>query len=210
MIRPLLAVALLVAFVMPVGAQQAKEDTPTVDIEAGRALLYTCGGCHGVPGYENAYPNYRVPRIAGQYSKYLVSALEQYASGARSHPTMGAQAGSLSPKQIRNVAAYLGSLERKQPVTYAPEAPLPKAAETCVACHGKDGQSIDPQYPRLAGQYASYIAQTLHEYRNGGRDNAIMKGFAAALSEDDIEALAKYYAGLPSTMDDLHDHLQGD
>lgn len=80
------------------------------DKAAGRTLVYTCHGCHGVPGYENAYPRYPVPRIAGQNEQYLLNALHEYQSGDRTHPTMGAQAQSLSDKEIADIAAYLSSL----------------------------------------------------------------------------------------------------
>jgi cytochrome c553 len=80
------------------------------DAQAGRALVYTCGGCHGVTGYKNAYPNYHVPRIAGQNYDYLVAALTEYKKGERAHPTMRAQGESLSEQDISNIAAYLSSL----------------------------------------------------------------------------------------------------
>ena len=80
------------------------------DAKAGRTLVYTCGGCHGVTGYKNAYPNYHVPRIAGQNYDYIVSALNEYKTGQRSHPTMRAQAESLSEQEIHNIAAYLSSI----------------------------------------------------------------------------------------------------
>ncbi|TCV97285.1 cytochrome c553 [Luteibacter rhizovicinus] len=80
---------------------------------------------------------------------------------------------------------------------------------TCVACHGQDGNAIDPQYPRLAGQYASYLSRALHEYRDGGRDNAIMKGFAAALSDQDIDDVSAYFSSLPTKLDGLEHHIQG-
>lgn len=80
------------------------------DADHGRELVYTCAGCHGVPGYENAYPNYRVPRIVGQNYDYLVSALTEYAEGNRSHPTMQAQAQSLTEQDIKDIATYLSSL----------------------------------------------------------------------------------------------------
>lgn len=80
------------------------------DPQAGRPLVYTCGGCHGVTGYKNAYPNYHVPRIAGQNYDYLVAALTQYKQGERAHPTMRAQGESLSAQDINNIAAYLSSI----------------------------------------------------------------------------------------------------
>jgi cytochrome c553 len=82
------------------------------DKAAGRKLIYTCAGCHGVPGYSNAYPQYPVPKIAGQNEQYIVNALHGYQSGERTHPTMGAQAQSLSDTDIQNVAAYLSSLAK--------------------------------------------------------------------------------------------------
>jgi len=85
-------------------------DADKGDASVGHALVYTCGGCHGVTGYKNAYPNYHVPRIAGQNYDYLVAALTEYKKGERAHPTMRAQGESLSDEDIRNIAAYLSSL----------------------------------------------------------------------------------------------------
>lgn len=76
----------------------------------GRTLVYTCAGCHGVPGYTNAYPNYPVPKIAGQNEQYLVNALNGYKNGERTYPTMVAQAESLSEQNIKDIAAYLSSV----------------------------------------------------------------------------------------------------
>ena len=80
------------------------------DKDAGRIKVYTCAGCHGVPGYKNAYPNYHVPRIAGQNFEYLVAALNGYKKGEREHPTMRAQGESLSQQDIEDISAYLASL----------------------------------------------------------------------------------------------------
>ncbi|MGA8278505.1 MAG: cytochrome c [Rhodanobacteraceae bacterium] len=84
-------------------------------------------------------------------------------------------------------------------------------AVACEACHGKDGNAdIDPQYPRLAGQYADYLAMGLHEYKDGRRNNPIMAGFTKPLSDQDIDNLAAYFSSLPGKLTDLHGHLQGD
>lgn len=100
-----------VMFVVSLFASSAfAADSDKGDAQAGRALVYTCGGCHGVTGYNNAYPNYHVPRIGGQNYDYLVSALTEYKKGERTHPTMRAQGESLSEQDIRNIAAYLSSL----------------------------------------------------------------------------------------------------
>ncbi|WP_426688736.1 c-type cytochrome [Rhodanobacter ginsengiterrae] len=82
-------------------------------------------------------------------------------------------------------------------------------AATCFACHGVDGNSVDPQYPRLAGQYNLYLQRVLHEYKNGERDNPIMKGMVATLSDQDIEDVAAYFSSLPSKLDTLKGHVGG-
>jgi cytochrome c553 len=85
-------------------------------------------------------------------------------------------------------------------------------SKPCEACHAADGNAgVDPQYPKLAGQYADYIAKALHEYKSDERKNPIMKGFAATLSDADIEDLAKYYSTLPDgKLTDLHGHIEGE
>ena len=98
--------ALLAVFLCAVSAH-ANDDPKN-----GRELVYTCGGCHGVTGYKNAYPNYHVPRIAGQNYDYIVAALTEYKKGERAHPTMRAQGESMSDEDIRNIAAYLSSIKK--------------------------------------------------------------------------------------------------
>jgi cytochrome c553 len=71
----------------------------------------------------------------------------------------------------------------------------------CAACHGKDGKTpTDPSYPKLAGQYADYLAVALLAYQNGERKNAIMAGIAKPLSRKDIENLAAYFSNLPGPL----------
>jgi cytochrome c553 len=76
-------------------------------------------------------------------------------------------------------------------------------SKTCAACHGATGnESLDDTYPKLAGQHDDYLANALRDYRSGKRRNAIMAGFAAGLSDEDINDLAAFYA---SQEGDLHD-----
>lgn len=82
------------------------------DAANGRMLTYTCEGCHGVPGYKNAYPNYHVPLIGGQSTAYLVNALGEYRNGTRKHPTMQAQAQSFSEQDIADIAAFLSGVKK--------------------------------------------------------------------------------------------------
>lgn len=65
---------------------------------------------------------------------------------------------------------------------------------TCHACHGPTGKSIQPIYPNLGGQQQNYLSKALHDYRDGTRQNPIMSGFAAGLSDEDIEDLSAWYA----------------
>lgn len=74
-----------------------------------------------------------------------------------------------------------------------PDAGKEKAA-TCAACHGADGVSTIPSNPILAGQYPSYLEQALKSYRDGSRQNAIMAGFAAQLTDEDIADLAAWFS----------------
>lgn len=72
---------------------------------------------------------------------------------------------------------------------------------TCQACHGPDGHSIAPNYPNLAGQHESYLVQALRDYRSGKRSNAIMAGFAANLTDQDIDDLAAWFASQKGLLD---------
>ena len=71
---------------------------------------------------------------------------------------------------------------------------------TCAACHGPDGNSPTPAFPKIAGQHAGYLEKQLTEYKNGTRVNATMNGMAAPLSEQDIADLAAYFASQTGTI----------
>jgi cytochrome c553 len=84
------------------------------DAAAGQKKAYTCMGCHGVPGYNNAYPEYHVPKLGGQNADYITSALKEYKSGDRPHPTMHDQALTMSDQDIDDIAAYLSKAPAKK------------------------------------------------------------------------------------------------
>jgi len=69
-----------------------------------------------------------------------------------------------------------------------------KKSVVCHACHGATGISVQPIYPNLGGQYQDYLSKTLYDFRDGTRQNAIMSGFAANLSDADIEDISAWYA----------------
>lgn len=78
-------------------------------------------------------------------------------------------------------------------------------AATCGACHGQDGNSLNPEWPSLAGQHAQYIVKALKAYAPGGsRNNPLMLGQVATLSEQDMQDLGAYFAAqtrTPATAD---------
>lgn len=167
------------------------------DIERGKAVAYTCLGCHGIEGYRNAYPSYRVPKLGGQKAAYLVSALQGYRDGMRPHKTMAAQSTSLSDKDIEDVAAYLASLNNETVAAGGSKGVNPpEPATACVACHGQNGIGISPAWPTLAGQHEDYLVHALNEYRSGARKNAIMAQFAAQLSDEDVAIVAAHFSRL--------------
>lgn len=88
-------------------------DAPVVgDPVAAQAKVAMCIGCHGIKGYRSSFPEvYSVPMIAGQSQEYIVVALQAYASGERTHPTMLAIAKSLSPQDMADLAAYYANLK---------------------------------------------------------------------------------------------------
>ena len=79
------------------------------DLKAGQVKAIPCMGCHAIPGYSNVYPTYHVPRVGGQHAEYLVAALKAYRAKERSHPTMRAQASTLSDQDIEDIAAFFSS-----------------------------------------------------------------------------------------------------
>ena len=164
------------------------------DAGAGEQLAYTCMGCHGVPGYRNAYPSFRVPKLGGQREEYLVDALTAYKEGRRPHPTMRAQGGSLSSQDIEDIAAWFQGEAAADDTVSADEVQGFDAIQTCLACHGNGGAAVIPRPPVLSGQQADYLVHALKQYKNGERPGNVMNAFATSLSDADMEMLAAFYA----------------
>lgn len=166
------------------------------DVAAGKEIAYTCLGCHGIEGYRNAYPSYRVPKLGGQKAAYLVIAMKGYRDGTREHPTMAAQASSLSDKDIDDVAAYLASVAGETVAAGGSKNASFAKADNCAACHGKNGISVNAMWPTLAGQHEDYLEQALRKYRDGTRQDPVMSASAALIVEEDVALLARYFADL--------------
>ena len=70
----------------------------------------------------------------------------------------------------------------------------PAKSVTCVGCHGTDGNSMVPNFPKLAGQHANYLEKQLKDFRDGFRKDATMAAFSKGLTDEEIKALAAFYA----------------
>jgi cytochrome c553 len=186
--RPTLAALGFAAMLMgTMSAAQADGDPAK-----GKVLAYTCHGCHGIPNYRNAFPNYSVPKLGGQHARYLEAALVEYQSGDRAHPTMHAHAASMSAQDRADIAAFFAS--SPAPAKEVVGTP-PPAASTCAACHGPDGvKTQGEEFPILAGQQEDYIEQALKDYKSGKRKNPIMGGIVAGLKDEDIPAIAVFFS----------------
>ncbi len=110
-VRTLPALAATALFAMA-GQVCAQESAVVGDPKAAAGKISMCIGCHGILEYKAAFPEVvHVPKIAGQNAEYIVAALQEYASGARSFPTMQAIAQSLTPQDMADLAAYYSSLK---------------------------------------------------------------------------------------------------
>ena len=205
--------SIFVLFVTSVTAQTATAQEIKGDAKAGEHKIAMCIGCHGIKGYQASFPEvYKVPMIAGQGAKYIMSALNAYQKGDRKHPTMRGIAESLSEQDMADLAAYYETLGRQDggPVP-GKAAASGKAAElltkgACVSCHGESfSKPIDPTYPKIAGQHADYLFVALKSYKTEGkalwgRSNGIMGGIAKQFSNAELKELANYVHSLPSEL----------
>ena len=155
-----------------------------------------------MPNSHNAYPSYNVPKLGGQNADYITVALQGYRRGTRAHPTMQAQAATLSNQDIADIAAYFATREGA-PQTGQSDASAMQIEEgkrkavACVQCHGETGVAQATQWPTLAGQHESYLQQALDQYKSGARESMIMKPMVASLDQDAIDELAAYFAAQP-------------
>lgn len=181
------------------------------DAKAGSQKNAQCVGCHGIKGYHTGFPEvYRVPMLSGQSAGYIVSALSDYKSGARKHPSMGTMALSLTAQDMADLGAFYESTSLAadtpaQPIDTQVGAALVEKGG-CIACHGQGlSKPIAPTYPKVAGQYADYVYAALRAYKTEnkpqiGRANPIMGGVVKQFSDKELKEIARYVESLPTTM----------
>src|SRR5262245_36207843 len=189
--------------------------TPTLAQDLARAentAKQVCAACHAADGNSTAPAN---PKIAGQIPEYLQKQLIDFKPQAgkkpvRESPIMMGMVANLSEADMKGLAAYYSGQKLKPAA--AADKNLALAGQklwrggnattgvpACAGCHGPAGAGMPAQYPRLAGQYAEYIAAQLKAFKEGGRandPNGMMRGVAARMSEREIRAVAEYAAGL--------------
>ncbi len=157
-----------------------------------------CLGCHAV---EASSADPALPQIAGMRKRHLLSALQDYRSGDRPHAEMQQAVAGFDDAGLEVLAAWYAM----QPWTAGPgvidteaaKAGSRKARASCSSCHRASGEGA-LSAPRLAGQSVGYLVAANRAYREGTRTSASARGKAfvmEALTDDQIHALAHYYAG---------------
>ena len=211
MIRLLALGAAMLA--LPAGYALAQKDAkPDAAAKAQSIASQVCAACHGADGNSTAPAN---PKIAAQFPEYLHKQLVDFKAAAgkkaaRENPVMAGMVANLSEADMKGLAAYYAGQKLKPALAANKELAAAgqklwrggnaaSGVPACAGCHGPAGAGIPGQYPRLAGQYAEYVATQLKSFRDGARandPNGMMRGVAARLSEREIRALAEYAAGL--------------
>ena len=154
--------------------------------------VMACVACHGVAGNSTVSVN---PKLAAQHAAYTQKQLHEFKGPTRNHVVMTGIAKAMTDEDIANVAAYLD----QQKVLPGSAGIGEKNVPACAGCHGPNGAGIPAQFARIGGQHQDYTVAQLTNFRAGTRsNNAQMTTIAKRLSEDEIQAVADYIAGLNS------------
>lgn len=207
-----LFVAMLAVSSIAYAAEEKK--APKVDLAKGEALytngdstrnIPACVSCHGAAGNSTIVQN---PKLAGQHEAYIAKQLADFKTPQRNNPVMTSIAKSLADDDIKNVAAFLdkqtqkqGAAKNKDTIEFGRKifraGIADKNVPACAGCHGPSGDGIPAQFPRLAGQHQDYTSAQLTAFRSGARKNSPqMTTIAKRMSDDEIQAVADYVAGL--------------
>lgn len=177
------------------------------DAAKGQEKSLVCSACHGTDGNSALGMN---PKLAGQSEKYLVKQLKDFKSGDRVNAMMSPNAANLSEEDMADLAAYYSS-QKVQHTAVADQyialaqklyrgGDADRDVPACIACHGAQGNGMPAAgFPAVGGQHPEYTVTTLKSFRDGNRandENGIMRDIVAKMSDEQIEALANYLAGL--------------
>ncbi len=177
------------------------------DAQAGKEKARTgkCVECHGENGIAvvSGYPN-----LAGQHPAYLRKQLADFRSGARKSPFMNIVASEVKEEDLDDIVAWFAALPRGRPAAVAlpaerklyQEGDAARGLASCASCHGATGMGMaDGSSPAVAGQQMFYLREQLLNWHLGLRNNSAgrsMNRAADPLTEAEIEALARYMAGM--------------
>ncbi|EXJ15756.1 Cytochrome c4 [Imhoffiella purpurea] len=189
------------------GAVQAAEQLEP-NVEAGEAKVNgICMACHGPQGNSIVTT---WPKLAGQHEEYIKKQLADFKAGNRYNVQMTPMAMPLTEQEVVDVAAYLSTqtqtggqadpeavkLGEKIYRAGNPETGVP----ACSGCHGPAGMGQGlSKFPRLSGQHADYVKQTLGLFRDQERENdpnGMMRGVASKMTDAEMAAVSQYVQGL--------------
>lgn len=187
---------------------------PKADPAKGEALYSTgdaarnitaCVSCHGAAGNSTIAQN---PKLAAQHEAYIYKQLNDFKGAQRNNPVMTPIAKALTDEDMKNIAAYLntqaqkpGAAKNKDSIELGKKIYRAGIAEknvpACAGCHSPNGAGIPAQFARIGGQHQDYTAAQLTNFRSGARKNSQqMTTIAKRLSDEEIQAVADYVAGL--------------
>ena len=195
-------------------AWASEEKAPPADPNKGGTLysngdasrgITACVACHGNAGNSTITQN---PKLAAQHAAYLQKQLHEFKGPTRNNAIMTVIAKALSDEDIRNLSAYLeqqkaqpGAAKNKNTVEFGKKIFRAGIAEknipACAGCHGPNGAGIPAQFARIAGQHQDYTVAQLTNFRTGTRaNNAQMTAIGKRMSDEEMQAVADYIAGL--------------
>ena len=199
--------SLLAAAISPVMAADGEKIYTQGGSQPGALACVTCHMPDG-KGMDAA----GFPKIAGDSAVYLAKQVHDFKKGTRDNVIMLGVANALTEEEITAVTQYMSSLKKLE-VEEITRAKTPedlgeklairgdwsRSIPECVACHGPGGVGVGDVFPPLAGQGPNYLANQLRAWQQGTRkndQNDLMGHIARALTEDEIVAVAAYFAGL--------------
>ncbi|MDY7564496.1 c-type cytochrome [Pseudomonas sp. RTC3] len=172
--------------------------------------VIACSACHGADGLGMPAPGF--PRLAGLPAEYLAKQISDFSSGSRANAIMYPIAKALSHDESKVIAAMLAKMPSPE-VTHVNRAHTAQGSgevlalrgawdrniPECVACHGPSGVGVGGLVPPLSGQSTQYLTSQLNAWRQGTRNNDpndLMGHIARSLTDDEVEAVSKYFAEL--------------
>lgn len=171
-----------------------------------------CARCHGVRGESRGAGAF--PILAAQSQAYIEDAMQAYAKGQRNSGIMQPIAAGLSARETKTLATYYSEQDRVDATMPADAASLERGERiarvgvpsqgvpACMQCHGPADHDLHPHYPRLAGQYRSYLKLQLELFKSGSRGGSeyahLMRPVANGLTAEQMADVAAFYASRSS------------